>query len=130
MSEHAENKYIVDYLKLAIFKKPVYQDAAFTARKEKEAAFRGKKPDLEFYKDLEKDIAHHNNYPYCASLDHITGLYTCYFFHNGYLMSGTTNVKPRQGHMSRLWSSRYGNVDEQPFWCEVHSKNAFVLWYT
>ena len=105
-------------------------NVALKARKEKELAFRGEKTDHQCYEDLKKDIVHQSQHPECAHKDDITGLFTCYFFYNGILMSGTTNDEPRQGNMSRLRSSPYGDVNANPFMCEIHSKNPFVLWYT
>jgi hypothetical protein len=105
-------------------------DTALKARKEAELAFRGQKNDEECYQYLEKDIVHYSKHPECADKDEITGLFTCYFFYNADLMSGTTTVQPQQGGMSRLWSSPYGDVNANPIMCEIHSKKGQVLWYT
>jgi len=125
MSDQINNAYLVR----RDFRVPDV-NVALKARKEKELAFRGKKTDQQCYEDLKKDIVHQSKHPECAHKDDITGLFTCYFFYDEILMSGTTNDEPRQGGMSRLWSSPYGDVKAHPFMCQIHSKNPFVLWYT
>jgi len=123
MSEHAENKYIVDYLKLTVFKKPVYQDAAFTARKQAEELAKGKRSNLQCYAAMKEDKSHYSRQPSCAMVDDTTKLYTCYFIQNGRFMSGTTKVKPLEHVLSKLFSSEYANVQEQPWDCEVQGKS-------
>jgi len=104
-------------------------DVAFTAQKNAEVAFRQRKTTGQCFKELEKDTARYSEHPECAGVDKTTGVYTCYFFFDGSLMSGTTKVRPKQGSMSKLWASEYGIVNSEPGSCEIHAKNRFVLWW-
>jgi len=126
MSDDDYNAYLV--LK-KIFQVPVYKDAAFTARKEAEAVYRGDRNNMQCYEAMQKDTFRYSKHPFCAKMDDTTGLYTCYFLRHGIVMSGTTNVKPRETFMSNLFASEYGNVNDSPGTYEVHCKNKGVLWW-
>ena len=103
-------------------------DVAFAVKKKVEATFKGVKDDHECFDELKKDTVHYSIWPHNAKKDESTGLYTCYFFHNRCLMSGTTEIRPLQGSMTRPMSSRYGYVDGELRTCEIHAKHFCTLW--
>jgi len=105
-------------------------ERAKAAQKDAEVAFRRGKTAKQCFQELKNDTVHYSKYPESAEMDESTRMYTCYFFRDGLLMSGTTYVKPKQGAMTNLWASEYGIVGSKPGNCEIHSQNSYVLWRT
>ena len=94
----------------------------------KSASGRHEKTAEECFAELQKDTAHYSKFLDRAAMDKTTGLYTCYFMRDEYLMSGTTQVEPKHHVMSLVRASEYGIVDSKPGLCEIYPQNPFVLW--
>ena len=133
MAAHHTNAYVVtkqfNYFEITDETRDRIERAK-AAQKDAEVAFRRGKTAKQCFQELKNDTVHYSKYPESAEMDESTRMYTCYFFRDGLLMSGTTCVKPKQGAMTNLWASEYGIVGSKPGNCEIHSQNSYVLWRT